>query len=1105
MELLRNHIANGRAVIPVSNKQAKITWGPFQKSLPTDLEINSWLKIFFDGIALITGGNYGIWVLDCDGPGAVEWAKKNAKPTNIKTKTGKGEHWYYKTPLVNGEYIPIKGTTGIIKGEGWQIDIRGDGNYVVIPLSHYYKDDKPAYLTIDGKRYPITYDWILPEGTSHQEPTEDDWDSLPVWDPPIMDEAKGILPTTIENNEPHHTSEPIFRKSPTCFKLYSEAEIKDIYKHCIKAVLSHYCLNKKSFVERDDRFTAGDKYGNPAKGASGDGSFFIYKQGINGVRPGYWEDRATNETGDLAAFVMAQENCDFPSAMAIIKKIGGYSEPTLKLSPKMSANLAIASFGTAGNAALNTVNYPYGYNLAALAPIHLPLNILIVRDYESLYRVLQNYLLISDILWEGEDFYPLVYPVINDTGNAQFDGMALTTFPHKFGRVMFCLDNDNAGRNAINDFFGVLQQALPSHFEVKKLVFEGGETGDNINDWLDKEVPKVITPTDNKPALYPDRFPLTQNTELISLNEYVKNHVEDLDISLGVLRFNCKWEGDNPPESIFEAKADCSQDLRGIQIVDLLADDPRWLQDNQDYPRFSLVNKMSFIFRGMVTYASAIKLREYYRYFYTVICQEMIQERQGKLREAGVEMIEPEIVQFEPRQDGQSEVGGEVIDMGDELGDDGGEGDGEGRLSKIPEQFRELFSFKKHEESFDFSPWNDKPGLLEILNDSNDLYYRGPKIIGYYNWRCQENKRLAGQFFFTGDPADKTLVRIDNTEIDIGNRSRKSRLIVHPISKDVFVTIFDQMVQMYQMVKNKKYKTAVERKEEQEKYLKSKKTGIELPPPNEKPEKPYTVIPIKLITEIAKRIHTGMTDRDIKAMDIAWLEDILYGPGITPDGHVIDKPGYDDDTRMLYAPIEGENITVPEFVSRDEALKSLDFLRDVYKEFFFYDGDDTDSEGLSLSVALAATITPFVRPFIEIAPLFVFTSTDAACGKSLLCEAIALIGAHETINALQINFGKGDEQVIMRQLIGHATQKHKVIRIDNANGIIGSNVLCEAITSPIISGPVLYSQAQGQFKNKMTVLLTGRNTKFKDDLDARTNVCRLANHKVDYHYQREDF
>jgi putative DNA primase/helicase len=114
----------GRCVIPSGGgsdgKAALIPWKQYQKTRPTDTQLQEWQANLTPTIwAMPTGAVSGLFVVDCDTPEANELMKAAGLKPHVKT--AKGYHYYVAWPS-----WAVTNTAKLLPG----IDIRGQGGYV---------------------------------------------------------------------------------------------------------------------------------------------------------------------------------------------------------------------------------------------------------------------------------------------------------------------------------------------------------------------------------------------------------------------------------------------------------------------------------------------------------------------------------------------------------------------------------------------------------------------------------------------------------------------------------------------------------------------------------------------------------------------------------------------------------------------------------------------------------------------------------------------------------------------------------------------------------------------------------------------------------------
>jgi hypothetical protein len=118
----------GLSIIPVDQKKIPlIKWLPYQEKQASEDEIKEWWgKYPSANIGIITGKISGITVLDCDSKEAITQFRTIYKGMTACSKTPRGAHYYFKHE---------EGTRNTVKVGNLDMDIRGEGGYVVAPPS----------------------------------------------------------------------------------------------------------------------------------------------------------------------------------------------------------------------------------------------------------------------------------------------------------------------------------------------------------------------------------------------------------------------------------------------------------------------------------------------------------------------------------------------------------------------------------------------------------------------------------------------------------------------------------------------------------------------------------------------------------------------------------------------------------------------------------------------------------------------------------------------------------------------------------------------------------------------------------------------------------
>ena len=116
-------------------KKPSYKWEQYQEVAADEELINLWWEENPNrGVAIITGTVSRLVVLDFDGPKAAALMEAKGYPLTptATVQTGKGMHLYYKTSEKIGNKVAL-----FTDGMGSQVDVRGEGGYVVAPPSKH--------------------------------------------------------------------------------------------------------------------------------------------------------------------------------------------------------------------------------------------------------------------------------------------------------------------------------------------------------------------------------------------------------------------------------------------------------------------------------------------------------------------------------------------------------------------------------------------------------------------------------------------------------------------------------------------------------------------------------------------------------------------------------------------------------------------------------------------------------------------------------------------------------------------------------------------------------------------------------------------------------
>jgi hypothetical protein len=117
---------------PSSKEPIAQRWMPAQSRRAGPVELARQLGQHPDAnLGIVCGAISGLVVIDFDSPEALIWGFQQLPSTPLRTRTSRGEHWWFKHPgpgirVSNGR--PLRGV---------EADVKGDGGYVVAPGSRH--------------------------------------------------------------------------------------------------------------------------------------------------------------------------------------------------------------------------------------------------------------------------------------------------------------------------------------------------------------------------------------------------------------------------------------------------------------------------------------------------------------------------------------------------------------------------------------------------------------------------------------------------------------------------------------------------------------------------------------------------------------------------------------------------------------------------------------------------------------------------------------------------------------------------------------------------------------------------------------------------------
>ncbi len=206
-------------------------------------------------------------------------------------------------------------------------------------------------------------------------------------------------------------------------------------------------------------------------------------------------------------------------------------------------------------------------------------------------------------------------------------------------------------------------------------------------------------------------------------------------------------------------------------------------------------------------------------------------------------------------------------------------------------------------------------------------------------------------------------------------------------------------------------------------------------------------------------------------------------PVVRPDGGIVEAPGYDAPTRLVYV---AQSRLVMRAVSpepdADELAEAVRQIDDLLADFPF-DGD------ASRANMIALLLEPLLRPGIDgPVPLALIDATSFGTGKSLLCEVLALLA---TGHPAAMTTAPGSEDEMRKRITAMLLAGAEFVFIDNIVGQLRSESLAAAITATSWKDRLLGRSEMLELPQRAMWVATGNNIQVRGDLPRRCFWVRL--------------
>lgn len=202
---------------------------------------------------------------------------------------------------------------------------------------------------------------------------------------------------------------------------------------------------------------------------------------------------------------------------------------------------------------------------------------------------------------------------------------------------------------------------------------------------------------------------------------------------------------------------------------------------------------------------------------------------------------------------------------------------------------------------------------------------------------------------------------------------------------------------------------------------------------------------------------------------------ITLVPVLRKDGSVLNEPGYDVSTGLIYEP---GNVTFPDIPaapSKDDAVAAINMLLEPLAKFPFV--SDADK-----AVALSGMLSLVAKRIVGNVPLHGFDAPIRGSGKSMLVDMMAMIATGARSQHTPLN---ADDIENTKTLATLLKQGSPVISFDNLTTPLGFELLESMLASERIECRILGMTKSFVAINNAVVFANGNNLRVKGDMARR--------------------
>jgi putative DNA primase/helicase len=220
------------------------------------------------------------------------------------------------------------------------------------------------------------------------------------------------------------------------------------------------------------------------------------------------------------------------------------------------------------------------------------------------------------------------------------------------------------------------------------------------------------------------------------------------------------------------------------------------------------------------------------------------------------------------------------------------------------------------------------------------------------------------------------------------------------------------------------------------------------------------------------------------------VEGVITAPTLRPNGTLLDELGYDRQTGLML--INSPRVEINQRPTREDAEAAIALLRHLFEETMFKDE-------VSRGVALSLVLSTLLCGAIPNTPIHIIKAPVGGSGKTYVVQIAHMIATGE--KSVPMGRTRSPEE-FEKRLSAYFMEGRQMILLDNHNGILQHDLLCQAATGDKVVIRKFGVLENIEVSTRAVIAATGNGISITEDLNRRTVLAEIDTKEAKPHFKK---